>query len=49
MSGNVGFVAGAEPSTSTSIESLLVAALGSVTPFAAVIVFEPGAPGELKL
>ena len=48
FSGNCGLVAGATPSTSTSIESLLVAALGSVTPLAAVSVFDPGALGELK-
>jgi len=47
--GNVTFVAGAVPSTSTSIESLLVAAIGFVTPLAALIDFTPGAVGELNV
>ena len=43
------FVAGAAPSTSTVIESVLVAADGSVTPFVAVIVCAPCADGDEKL
>ncbi len=47
--GNVAIVAGAAPSISTSIESLLVAATGFVTPLAALIDCTPGAVGELKV
>ena len=49
LSGNCVFVAGAAPSTSTVIESALVAADGSVTPFVAVIVCDPCADGDEKL
>jgi hypothetical protein len=46
LSGNVGVVAGAARSSAISIESVVVATAGAVTPFDAVIVtkplFEPG-------
>ena len=41
--GNCGLVAGAAPSTSTVTVSLDVPGDGSVTPFAAIIDFAPGA------
>ena len=47
--GNVWIVVGEVPSTSTSIESLDISAAGLVTPFAAVIAFEPGADGLLNV
>ncbi len=48
FAGKLTTVVGAEPSTSTSIESLDVSGAGFVTPFVAVIALEPGAAGEEK-